>query len=196
MSEPRGADGAPPEAGGTNGNRGHSRARSGLLTRIALGVGGLAAGLVIVFALLLIAVVGLRHRSLEARRSQEVIATANGLQTLVIDFETGLRGFVIWKQQRYLKPWKVARNLYPKKMTKLIQLTANDRHQRAAAYQIKSAIDAYLRNYSAPLLVTFLQRNPGKARPVAASATGSRQVQDIRQRFTRFLQDEEDLSAD
>ena len=146
MSEPRGADGAPPEAGGTNGNRGHSRARSGLLTRIALGVGGLAAGLVIVFALLLIAVVGLRHRSLEARRSQEVIATANGLQTLVIDFETGLRGFVIWKQQRYLKPWKVARNLYPKKMTKLIQLTANDRHQRAAAYQIKSAIDAYLRN--------------------------------------------------
>jgi signal transduction histidine kinase len=197
MSEPRGADGAPPEGvtGGTNGNRGHSRARSGLLTRIALGVGGLAAGLVIVFALLLIAVVGLRHRSLEARRSQEVIATANGLQTLVIDFETGLRGFVIWQQQRYLKPWRRARNRYPKEMDKLIRLTAHDQHQSAAAHQIRSAIDAYLRSYSAPLLVKFLQRNPAKARPVAASTTGSKQVMGIRQRFTTFLQDEEALSS-
>src|SRR5439155_8719006 len=131
------------------GNTASVRTPSGLLARIAVGVGALALGLTVVFVVLIAAVIGLRHRSLEARRSQEVIATANGLQTLVIDFETGLRGFVIWKQQKYLKPWKVARNLYPKKMTKLIQLTANDRHQRAAAYQIKSAIDAYLRNYSA-----------------------------------------------
>ena len=196
MSELGGADSAPPEAGtgGTNGDRGHSGARSGLLTRIALGVGGLGAGLVIVFALLLIAVVGLRHRSLEARRSQEVIATANGLQTLVIDFETGLRGFVIWKQQRYLKPWQVARKRYPTEMAKLIRLTAHDRHQRAAAYEIRTAIDAYLNSYSLPL-VRFLQRNPGYARPVAASLTGSRQVQGIRKRFTRFLDDEEALSA-
>jgi signal transduction histidine kinase len=143
---------------------------------------------------LLIAVVGLRHRSLEARRSQEVIATANGLQTLVIDFETGLRGFVIWKQQRYLKPWQVAQKRYPNEMAKLIRLTAHDQHQRAAANEIRTAIDAYLTSYSLPL-VKFLKRNPGLARPVAASETGSKQVQAIRQRFTRFLDDEEALSA-
>jgi len=196
MSEPGRADGAPPGAGTgeTNGNRGNSRARSGLLARIALGVGGLAAGLAIVFALLLIAVVGLRHRSLEARRSQEVIATANGLQTLLIDFETGLRGFVIWKDQRYLQPWRVARSRYPTEMAKLIRLTAGDPHQRAAARQIQTAIDAYLRQYSLPL-VSFLQRNPGAARTVAASKTGSRQVQEIRRRFTTFLADEERLGA-
>src|SRR5436189_3445528 len=149
MSDGSRASGAPPEAGtgGTNGNRGISRARSGLLARIALGVGGLAAGLAIVFALLLIAVVGLRHRSNEARRSQEVIATANGLQTLVIDFETGLRGFVIWKQQRYLQPWRVARNRYPAEMAKLVRLTKNDQHQRAAALEIRREIGAYLRQY-------------------------------------------------
>src|SRR5207249_11671755 len=114
---------------GTNGDRGHSGARSGLLTRIALGVGGLGAGLVIVFALLLIAGVGLRHRSLEARRSQEVIATANGLQTVVIDFETGLRGFVIWKQKRYLEPWKSARKQYPREKQKLLELTTGEPRQ-------------------------------------------------------------------
>src|SRR5438067_870545 len=193
MSDGSRASGAPPEAGtgGTNGDRGHSGARSGLLTRIVLGVGGLGAGLVIVFALLLIAVVGLRHRSLEARRSQEVIATANGLQTLVIDFETGLRGFVIWKQQRYLRPWQDARKRYPTEMTKLIRLTAHDRHQRAAAYEIKTAIDAYLNSYSLPL-VRFLQRNPDLARPVAASETGSRQGSrdDLEERNRRLVESE------
>jgi signal transduction histidine kinase len=196
MTEQGGAVDTPPEAGmgGTDGNRGNSKARSGLLARIALGVGGLAAGLAIVFALLLIAVVGLRHRSLEARHSQEVIATANGLQTLLIDFETGLRGFVIWKQDRYLQPWRVARERYPGEMAKLIRLTKDEPRQRAAAGQIKTAIDAYLLDYSLPL-VGFLQRNPGAARTVAASKTGSRQVQAIRQRFSRFLADEETLGA-
>jgi CHASE3 domain sensor protein len=106
MSEPSRAVGAPPEAGsgGTNGDRGTAGARSGLLARIALGMGALGAGLTIVFTVLLFAVVGLRHRTNEARQSQEVIATANGLQTLLIDFETGLRGFVIWNQEKYLAP--------------------------------------------------------------------------------------------
>jgi signal transduction histidine kinase len=164
------------------------------MARIALGVGGLAAGLTIVFALLLIAVVGLRHRSLESRRSQEVIATANGLQTLLIDMETGLRGYVIWKDRKYLKPWSGAQRRYPTEMRKLIRLTENDPHQQAAARQIQTAIDAYLNDYSVPL-VNFLQRNPAKAQPVAASRTGSKQVQAIRQRFSRFLSDEEHLGA-
>ncbi len=183
MTEPGRAVNTPSEAGtrGTDGSRGDSRAR-------------LAAGLAVVFALLLIAVVGLRDRSLEARHSQEVIATANGLQTLLIDFETGLRGFVIWKQDRYLRPWHVARARYPGEMAKLIRLTKKDPRQQAAARQIKTAIDAYLLEYSLPL-VKFLQRNPRTARTVAASTTGSRQVQAIRQRFSRFLADEEALGA-
>src|SRR6184192_3986959 len=178
MSEPGRADGAPPEAGTgeTNGNRGNSRARSGLLARIALGVGGLAAGLAIVFALLLIAVVGLRHRSLEARHSQEVIATANGLQTLLIDFETGLRGFVITNQERYLEPWREARKRYPPQMAQLIRLTADDPAQQMVARSIKMSIDAYLRDYSVPL-VEFMRRNPGAARDVVAAGRGARQVE-------------------
>src|SRR5690242_3760383 len=196
MSEPSRADGAPPEAGsgGTNGERGTSRARSGLLARIALGMGALGAGLTIVFTVLLFAVVGLRHRTNEARQSQEVIATANGLQTLLIDFETGLRGFVIWGQDKYLEPWRTARRRYPSQMEDLIRLTAHEPQQQASAREIKREIDTYLAKYSLPL-VDFLQRNPQLARPVAAEQTGTHQVQQIRQRFARFLSDEEDLSA-
>ncbi len=57
------------EAGsdGPHGNTANVRARSGLLARIAVAVGGLAVGLAIVFGVLIAAVIGLRHRSLEAR---------------------------------------------------------------------------------------------------------------------------------
>ena len=196
MNEPNRAAGAPPEAGsgGPNGDRG-TRARSGLLARIALGMGALGAGLTIVFTVLLFAVVGLRHRTNEARQSQEVIATANGLQTLLIDFETGLRGFVIWNQEKYLAPWRTARKHYPTEMAKLIRLTAKEPRQHAAAREIKREIDSYLVKYSLPL-VGFLRRNPGLARPVAAAETGSGQVQEIRKRFARFLADEEGLSGE
>src|SRR5436190_2659147 len=179
---------------GPHAGAGSMKARSGLLARIAVGFGGLAIGLAIVFAVLIAAAIGLRHRSLEARHSQQVIATANGLQTLVIDFETGLRGFVITNQERYLEPWREARKRYPPQMTKLIRLTADDPSQQTVARAIKMSIDAYLRDYSLPL-VEFMRRNPGAARDVVAAGRGARQVETIRQRFVRFLAAEEARSV-
>jgi len=184
------------EAGleGPHGNTARIRARSGLLARIAVGFGGLAIGLAIVFVVLIAAAIGLRHRSLEARHSQQVIATANGLQTLVIDFETGLRGFVITNQERYLEPWREARKRYPPQMAKLIRLTADDPAQQTVARSIKMSIDAYLRDYSVPL-VGFMRRNPGAARDVVAAGRGARQVETIRRRFGQFLAAEEARSV-
>jgi len=179
---------------GTAGNSetsGGRRVRLDLLPRIAVAVGGLAAGLVVVFAFLIVAVVGLRHRSLEARHTQQVIATANGLQTLVIDFETGLRGFVITKNERYLEPWRTARARYPKRIATLIKLTSGDARQEIAAHAIKRRIDNYFSDYS-PRFMQFLRRNPAAAAYVAAAAP---QVDVIRGAFRRFLDTEEAESA-
>jgi CHASE3 domain sensor protein len=41
-----------------------------------------------------------------ARHSEEVLATANQLERLVVDLETGGRGFVITGQERFLEPWQ------------------------------------------------------------------------------------------
>jgi signal transduction histidine kinase len=178
----------------TDGQTTDSRVRFGLLGRIVFAVGALAAGLFAVFALLIVAVIGLRHRSLEARHSQQVIATANGLQTLVIDFETGLRGFAITNQDRFLQPWRRARRRFPTEAAILIRLTADDPPQQAAARDIKIAVDAYLQDYSVPL-IRFMQRNPGTAPQVAASGTGAKQVDEIRHKFTRLLDREEERSV-
>src|SRR6478609_3898723 len=81
-----GGNGAMPDGrSSATGGAGKLRPDGGLLARIAISATIVGAGLAIVFAVLFLAVVSLRHRSVEARNSQQVIATANRVQTLVID---------------------------------------------------------------------------------------------------------------
>lgn len=193
MSTAAGAKGAPLEAGssGPNGNSGTWWTRSGLVTRIALSAIAVAAGLSVVFAILFLAITDLRHRSLEARHSQQVIATANRLQTLVIDLETGVRGFAITREERYLAPWRDARNKYPDAIENLVGQTRDNRLQHERALSIKRAIETYFSD-SLPL-VDFLRRNPEAAPSVATAQAGRQQVETIRTRFEHFLDTERAL---
>jgi signal transduction histidine kinase len=197
VTEAEGTLTAPVEAGAeaANNRKGISAlAHAGLLGRIAVSFGGLAVGLSVVFVLLIVAVLGLRHRSLESRHSQQVIATANGLETLVIDLETGVRGFAITNQQKYLQPWKTARARYPKEENALLQLTRDNPKQHAAAMKLKRSINTYFNVFSQPL-VEFMQRNPDVTRGLLRSGFGSGQIDSIRNEFATFLGTEERLGA-
>jgi signal transduction histidine kinase len=176
------------------GQSGNWWARSGLVARIAVSAIGVAAGLAIVFAVMFLAITGLRQRSLQARHSQQVIATANQLQTLVIDLETGLRGFVITNDEKFLKPWRDAQRRYPAAIAKLLALTEDDRLQHARAVSLDRAIDNYLQIFSRPL-VDFMRGNPKAARSVVATGAGGPEIQRIRDRFERFLATETALGA-
>jgi signal transduction histidine kinase len=180
-------------AGEPNGEARGRWARTGLVTRIAFSALTVAIGLAIVFAVLFLAIVSLRQRSLDAKHSQEVIATANGLQTLVIDLETGARGFAITREERYLAPWKVAADLYPREIAALLELTKDNRLQHDRALAIQNDIQTYFSDYSLPL-VAFLRRNPDKARDVVEATRGQAQVERIRSRFERFITTETALS--
>jgi signal transduction histidine kinase len=184
MSESIEAQVAPPDAAASASGGGEEpRTPSGLLTRIAIALGALALALAIVFAVLIVAVSGLRDRSFDARHSEQVIATANGLQTLVIDFETGLRGYAITGKDSYLKPWQRAQMQYPSKADDLISLTADDPPQQALARKISSRVSNYFNAYNSTIL-GFLRRNPSRRSTVAAAG---RRVQHIRPLFNKFL---------
>jgi signal transduction histidine kinase len=174
------------DAGEANGQWRRAWADSGLVARIAFSAIAVAIGLAIVFAVLFLAIFSLRQRSLDAGRSEQVIATANRLQTYVIDLETGARGFAITRQERYLDPWRSAQALYPSAITKLLDLTKDTRVQHSRGLAIKREIDAYFSDYSVPL-VDFLRRNPEAAPSVATDARGRSQVEAIRRQFGRFL---------
>jgi signal transduction histidine kinase len=179
MSESTDAHVAPPEAA----THTDWQTPSGLLTRIAIALGALALALTLVFVVLIVAVTGLRDRSFQARHSEQVIATANGLQTLVIDFETGLRGYAITGKRSYLKPWARAQAQYPSKADELIKLTAGDPQQQARARQISAKVSDYFQRYNGSIL-GFLIRNPSRRSTIAAAG---QRVKEIRPLFDRFL---------
>jgi signal transduction histidine kinase len=169
------------------------RGGSGLVARIALSAIVVAAGLAIVFGVLFLAIITLRDRSVQAAHTQQVIASANRLQTLVIDLETSVRGFVITKNQRELDPWRRAQLQYPGETKRLLALTNDNAMQHSRALGLQLAIRSYLQTYSKPL-VEFLERNPQEAPSVATSDRGAAEVESIRARFRDFLSTETALS--
>jgi signal transduction histidine kinase len=152
-----------------------------------------AAGLAIVFGVLFLAIITLRDRSVQAAHTQQVIATANRLQTLVIDLETSVRGYVITNNERDLVPWQRAQKQYPKEMKRLLALTRDNSMQHERALGLRTAISSYLLAYSKPL-VDYIKRNPQFAPDVATSNRGRDQVEAIRGRFAEFLATETALS--
>jgi signal transduction histidine kinase len=171
---------------------GRWRAASGLVARIAISAVAVAVGLALVFGVLFLAITGLRERSEQARHSQQVIATANRLQTYVIDLETGLRGFIITKDERDLNPWREAREQYPTAIATLLRLTEDNAMQHERALAIRRLIGSYLEGFSVPF-VGFMRRNPQLARTLVKQGRGRAQIVEIRRRFDEFLATETEL---
>ena len=141
--------------------------RGGLTRRTVVASGLLALVIATAFAVLLSAVSELRTLERRARASEEVLVVANRLERLVVDLETGQRGFVITGQDRFLQPWRVAQVALPAQASNLDQLVADNPEQRARAQRISQAITSYVQDYSIPL-VRRARKDPRAARSVAA----------------------------
>jgi signal transduction histidine kinase len=136
------------------------------------------------FAVLLVAVDDLRTSGRQATQAREEIGAADRLQRLVIDMETGQRGFVITRNERFLEPWDAARWAYASQVYELVHL-ASTSVQAKRAERIGDAIGEYLITYSVPL-VTAARRNDPSVRSAFATGEGKRRVDALRARFERF----------
>lgn len=121
--------------------------RGGLTRRMVVASGLLALVIATAFAVLLSAVSELRTLERRARESEEVLVVANRLERLVVDLETGQRGFVITGQDRFLEPWREAQVALPAQGSNLEQLVADNPEQRARAQRITQAITSYVQDY-------------------------------------------------
>jgi signal transduction histidine kinase len=181
-------------AGGADDQQKRWRERSGLVRQITLSAVVVAAGLAVLFAVLFYAIVSLRDRSLEAQRSQQVIAAASELQTLVVDMETGVRGFILTDDEKYLDPWRNALRRYPRARSTLLRLTEGNPAQHQRAVQITRRADQYSRNIT-PELVGFMRRNPPLAREYVRAGFENDQVPKIRDLFGKLLSSEKAVGA-
>src|SRR2546430_14633832 len=143
------------------------------------------------FAVLLIAISDLRTSGRLVVRSRSTNAAADRLEELVIDLETGVRGYVIARQERFLKPWKAARAAFPTR-AKTLERLAEEPGQKQRVRSIDRDVAAYINEYSVPL-VEAVRRNSPAARSIATTEEGRQRIDALRTEFDRFKSTERDL---
>jgi signal transduction histidine kinase len=169
------------------------RLAGGLTGRMLLASGLLLLVLGASFAVLLVAVADLRSSARTASDAEQVLAAANQLERLVVDLETGVRGFVITGRQQFLEPFDAARTSLPGRAATLERLSAGNPEQARTARRIAEAANDYVDRYAVPLVGAARRGDPA-ARGVAATAEGKRRVDAMRVEFDRFIATERQLA--
>jgi signal transduction histidine kinase len=168
--------------------------RGGLTQRMVVASGLLAVTVGATFAVLLSMVAQLRDAEARAKHSDQVLVLANRLERLVVDLETGERGFLITAQDDFLQPWTAAQSDFPEQARTLERLVADNPEQQTRAREITQAGTSYIEDYSVPL-VEAAQRDPASAGPPTAIAEGKRRVDAIRAQFDQFVSTEQNLAG-
>jgi signal transduction histidine kinase len=139
-----------------------------------------------VVALLLVATSSLRGSTSRAVRSGEVAVATLTVEKQVIDLETGLRGFLLTRDDRALAPWRSARQTLPRALTRLATLVRGDAVSEQQVRTLGVAIDEYVQEYSRPLL-RIARISPEAAQSSVATLEGKRRTDAIRRRISRLL---------
>ena len=148
-----------------------------------------------VFAVLINAVSGLNDATRREAHAKDVTAATLRLETLVADLDNGVRGFVFTGDERFLDPWREARqDLYSGRLREFERLASTDPQQRGRARKLTQAIRQYERDYASNI-VTIARLNPPAAQDYIAREEGRRRTTEIREQFASFLAAENALAA-
>jgi len=135
-----------------------------------------------VFVALILALSAVRDATKQEARSKDVTASALRLEKLVLDLETGLRGYVLTGKGRFLEPYVDAKRQLPARLDNFEQLASREPRQRSRAMGLIAAINGYL-SYAKTLAgLTNLA-----ASQLAWQTEGKRETDEIRLRFKGFL---------
>jgi signal transduction histidine kinase/CheY-like chemotaxis protein len=159
-----------------------------------LGTMALAVVVATAFIWLIVSVNGLRAASNRRAHSEQTIAAANVAEKLLLDLETGERGFVITDSPLFLAPWHSARQALPAATARLVSLARGDRVQERRAAEIRSAAMAYAQGWSLRLVETE-RRHPADALRLVASGRGKAQVDGMRRLFSELIGREQALAV-
>ena len=138
------------------------------------------------FGALLLAISTQRSATAQEAHSKDVTAATLRLEKLAVDLETGIRGWTLTVNPRFLQPYTEARRALPARLEALRGLVAEDPQARARTEELAAEIESYVTEYAAPL-VPIIRDTPEIASTPAVTAEGKRRTDEIRQRFTRLL---------
>jgi signal transduction histidine kinase/CheY-like chemotaxis protein/CHASE3 domain sensor protein len=148
----------------------------------------------LIFGAMLFAIRDLRDAGRQERRSEQVIAASGAMQTLVLNLETSVRGYVITREEPFLDPWK--RNLagFPASAAHFDRLVADKPQERQIERSIVAEIRSYIDNYSKNLVATA-RHDPRAALAIVSSGAGKRRVDALRAQFGTLVATETATAA-
>ena len=140
--------------------------------------------LALAFTALLVTIHESRTAARLSERSEQVSTAANLLERMLLDLETGQRAYVITGKRSFLQPWEQALRRYPQQADLLRGLAA-DESQRRRIDELRRLMEAYVREWSRPV-VDKARVDRDAAAKLVAGGGGKRRVDVLRARFDTF----------
>ena len=131
---------------------------------------------------------------LQARAEREV-SLAYQSETLVLDLETGVRGYLLTHDRRFLEPWQLARAAFPVRSALLLGLERADGSvDLALAAKIMTSGESYINDFAVPQ-IRLVQADPSAPPSIAAALQGKRRVDALRLVFAELIKRDERPAA-
>ena len=158
------------------------------------------------FAVLLLAIRDQRASAQLDRHSQEVLVAAARVERLLVDIETGTRGYLLTGDDRFLQPALAGEADFAQASRELVDLTniadqneapgrLTSIHVAGTAQAIKVKGESYIRDYFRPL-VAAVERGDPAARSVENAQLGKIRFDDIRWDFNTLELTEQRVAAE
>jgi serine phosphatase RsbU (regulator of sigma subunit) len=150
-----------------------------LPARIALVVASGALLVALGVTLLLVNTVGLHHTADATRRSDDYLVATINLERLVVDAETGVRGYVITGHRLFLAPTQQAQQGFTQAKAQLASAASADGGFPGEGRRLAAAADRYMTGYLPRVVVVAAHDRPA-ARTDAITLRGKQLVDAVR----------------
>lgn len=159
--------------------------RIGLTARMVGGFVLVAIVVGLVLTLLLSSLAELRSVNRQLQRSERAVTYAFAAEKSVVDMETGLRGYLVTREDDFLTPYRLGRNEAPQRLRSLLdQLDAGP--QKARVRQVAGDVDRFVAVYAGPLQRRALA-GITREQEIAAVRSGRQRLDAIRREFATFV---------
>ena len=145
-----------------------------LSARLVVGSAVLALLVAAAFGILVFAVTTLDDATKRERHAKAVTAQTLQLEKLVLDLDTGLRGYVLTGKRDLLEPWTSARKALPAKLKGFQRLASASAAERQRARTLVDQIHEYVVYYAEPV-VQITTTTPAASRTEIVRQEGARE---------------------
>jgi signal transduction histidine kinase len=158
--------------------------RLGLVARILIAGGIIVVFVIAEFVLVLHSFQQVRRLTRSEQRAEQSVVAASRVEKLILDVETGTRGYVITRDRHFLEPWRTARLQLPNE-TRLLETLAPG----PIGATLTRDSQAYVDDWSRPV-IALAASTPSRAWVPAATGEGKRRVDGIRSLIDPFIRDQ------